>query len=61
MALHLGCDDLWMQGSAGFVDVAAIGTGMRNHDFAAKIGEQLRSDSRGGPICAVDNDASPIE
>ena len=61
MTLHLGCDDLWMQRAAGFVDVAAVGAGMRDDDLAAKIREELRSDRRGGSVGAVDDDASTIE
>ncbi len=61
MVLHLGRNHLRMQSSAGFVNVAAVWTSMCNDHLAAKIGEQLRSDSRSGTIRAVNDYAAPIE
>ena len=53
MTLHLGCDDLWMQGSAGFVDVAAVGAGVGDDDLAAEVGEELRGYGGGGSAFAA--------
>ena len=61
MMLYLCGDDLRMQRSACFVDIAAVRAGMRNDDLAAEIGEELRRNGRRGSIGAVDDNATAIE
>src|ERR1700729_1926015 len=59
--LHLGCHDLRVQGSASFVNIAPVGTGIHDDDFASKIREELRGNGAGSSISAVDNDSATIE
>src|SRR5467141_2463552 len=58
---YLGCDDLRVQRAAGFVDIAAIGTGVRNNDLATQVREELRSDRGGCSVRAIDDNAASIE
>ncbi len=53
-----GGDDFGVEGAAVLVDVAAVGRGVGDDDFAAEIGEELRGDGGGGAVGAVDDDAS---
>src|SRR6185437_7803845 len=53
--------DVGVERTAELVDVEAVGAGVSDDDLAAKVGEELRSDRRGGSVGAVDDDALVIE
>ena len=53
--------DFGVEGSAVLVDVAAVGAGVGDVDFAAEIGEELRGYGGGGSVGAVDDDAVVVE
>src|SRR5271156_2549894 len=61
MMFYLSCDNLRVQRSAGFVDIAAVGAGMRDDDMAAKVSEELRSNRGGRPVGTIDDNAATIE
>ncbi len=54
-------DDLRVQGTAVLVDIATVGRGVGDDDFTAEIGEELRCDSGGCSVGAVDDDAASVE
>jgi hypothetical protein len=54
-------DDGGVQGSAVLVDVAAVGAGVGDADFAAEVAKELRGHGGGGSVGAVDYDAVVVE
>ncbi len=59
--LDLRGDDLRVERTAVLVDVAAVGAGVGDDDFASEVREELRSNAGGGSVGAVDDDALAVE
>ena len=61
MIFYLACNDLGVQRTTGFVDIAPIRTGVRDDDLATQIRKELWSNRRSCSVRAIEDNAASIE